>query len=724
MISADPNVDIAAPLGLDHPATRMASMAHAIDLSTMPPRAVDRRVALAVVLFSAFVFAAAIPFARLKLAPIPAFIPSYEAALAINDLITAVLLFGQFAHLRRRALLMLASAYLFDALMTVPHALTFPGLFADRGLLGAGPQTTAWLYMFWHGGFPLFVIAFVALNGAESDRTASVGRAIAAAILLVGAAATSLTLLATVGQGALPEIMKGNGYTPAMVLVVSSVWAVSLVALALLWRKRRRSVLNLWLMVVMCAWLFDVALSAVLNAGRFDLGFYAGRAYGLLAACFVLGALLLEMNGLHARLARAMGRLEDHAHELKSRVRERTEALARSSETLKAEVQERRQAEEQLRQAQKMEAIGNLTGGMAHDFNNLLAVIIGNLDILRGMIRDNADADELAGEALGAALRGAELTRRLLAFARRQPLKPQRIDVNELVDGLSKLLSRTLGEDVEIVFKRSRALWPVVADAVQLEAALTNLATNSRDAMPKGGRLTITTDNRRLDEDYALQHPEVLPGDYAMIEVSDSGAGMSPEVASHIFEPFFTTKPQGQGTGLGLSMVFGFMKQSGGHINVYSEPGVGTTFRLYLPRVAAMDEPEKHALAEEMPMGQGESVLVVEDNAALRRVVMRQVQELGYRAFAAENAADALALLEKEKIDILFTDLVMPGERSGIELARIVADRWAGTRILLTSGFSGTTAHGDLEALHSSRLLSKPYRRSELARALRALLDG
>jgi len=248
------------------------------------------------------------------------------------------------------------------------------------------------------------------------------------------------------------------------------------------------------------------------------------------------------------------------------------------------DVTDQRKTEAALHQAQKMETIGNLTGGMAHDFNNLLGIVIGNLDLLRDLRKNDAEADELARDALDASLRGADLTKRLLAFARRQALQPKEVVVNQLVAEITKLLARTLGEQIEISLKLSADVWPVFVDPAQLDASLTNLATNARDAMPRGGKLIIATANRTLDADYALSHSEVTPGDYVLIEVSDTGIGMTQTVADRIFEPFYTTKEPGKGTGLGLSMAFGFVKQSGGHINVYSEPDVGTTFGLYLPR--------------------------------------------------------------------------------------------------------------------------------------------
>ncbi len=249
-------------------------------------------------------------------------------------------------------------------------------------------------------------------------------------------------------------------------------------------------------------------------------------------------------------------------------------------------------SERKLQQSQKMEAIGNLTGGMAHDFNNQLSVIIGNLDSLDEHLEENSEAHQLAQASLKAALRGADLTRRLLAFARQQPLQPRATDINKLIEDIAKLLGRILGENIKIFLSLAPDIWQVIIDPVQLDAALTNLATNARDAMPKGGNLMITTSNRHLDAEYAAQHPEVTAGDYAMIEVSDTGNGIPPEVIGRIFEPFFTTKARDKGTGLGLSMVFGFIKQSNGHISVYSEAGSGTTFRLYLTRVAAKEIPE------------------------------------------------------------------------------------------------------------------------------------
>jgi PAS domain S-box-containing protein len=792
-----------------------------------PPQ---RRLAFAVIVLSTVAFLAAAPAARVPLPQIPAFIPAYESSLVVIDLITALMLFGQFAQLRSAALLALAAGYLFDGLMVIPHALSFPGLVSPTGWLGAGSQTTAWLYMFWHAGFAILVLAYAGLNRRDrrSDRVRLRAWSGLSAGMAVIAVSIFLTLLATTFHDLLPDIMVGNAYTPAMKFVVGTVWALTLAALLALAWNRPHSMLDLWLIVVMLAWLFDIALSAVLNAGRFDLGFYGGRMFGLLSSSLVLGVLLVETNALQTRLAAATAQLADHARDLDRHVRERTAELARTNRHLNAildasplaifmidpdgtvlmwtasaerifgysevealgrippyltdehiadfqailarstsnaaatgfietqrrhrdgrlidvsiswarvngedgqmlgimclvaDTTERKKLERQLLQAQKMEAVGNLTGGLAHDFNNLLGIVILNLDLLSEARGSDPEIAELSHEAMDAALRGAELIRRLLAFARRQPLRATQTDVNALVTEITRLLARTLGEDISIDLELQPEVWPTVVDPAQLEASLANLATNARDAMAQGGHLTIATGNRHLDEDYAAQHAEVLPGDYAMIEVSDSGAGMSPEVLAQVFEPFYTTKAPGKGTGLGLSMVYGFIKQSGGHINIYSEVGVGTTVRLYLPRSAVAGDMPDEAPPPPVARGRGETILAVEDNPSLRLVVARQLGDLGYRVVEAGDADSALAVLESEPVAVLFTDVVLPGGTSGHELARIAQARWPAIKIVLTSGFPENRIPGDGE-LPGLKLLSKPYRREDIGRLVHEVLTG
>jgi PAS domain S-box-containing protein len=389
------------------------------------------------------------------------------------------------------------------------------------------------------------------------------------------------------------------------------------------------------------------------------------------------------------------------------------------------DITERRLIERQLSQAQKMEAIGNLTGGLAHDFNNGLGVIIGNLDLLAQMVEENGTAVEVCDEAREAALRCADLIRGLLAFARRQPLRPRQNHVNTLVRDTARLLGRTLGEDIALNLTLSQDLWTAMADAAQLEAALVNLATNARDAMPKGGQLRIATRNAHLDADYAALHPEAAPGDHVLIEVSDTGTGIPREILGHIFEPFFTTKPVGQGTGLGLAMVFGFVKQSGGNIDVYSEPGLGTTFRMYLPRAQEIDADTGDDDDWQPAVGGEETVLLVEDNPKLRKVAARQLSQLGYRVLEAENAEAALHIVsDGDKIDLLFTDVVMPGSMDGYELARLVGRLRPRPEILLASGFPGGQVPGQSAGHPEFRLLSKPYNLDDLARAVRHALDS
>jgi PAS domain S-box-containing protein len=388
------------------------------------------------------------------------------------------------------------------------------------------------------------------------------------------------------------------------------------------------------------------------------------------------------------------------------------------------DITERRQIERQLAHAQKMEALGSLTGGMAHDFNNMLGIIIVSLELQKRSLTANSVALELCDEALKSAGRCSNLIRSLLAFARRQPLHPKPIKVNALVEDTARLLQRTLGEQIKLSLRLDPKLWPAKVDAAQLEAALVNLATNARDAMPKGGQLDISTSNIHLDALYTELHDDVAAGDYIAIDVSDTGTGIPADIISRIFEPFFTTKEPGIGTGLGLSTSFGFAKQSGGHLSVYSEVGLGSRFRLYLPRAAVDMAASIVAPATRIVEGKGEVVLVVEDNMQLRRAVSRQLTQLGYYVRDAENGDAALEILSgADRVDLLFTDIVMPGATDGVALARQSEALRPGLPILLTSGFPGwgSALHsaGDLQ---SWRILNKPYSREQLSIALRELI--
>jgi signal transduction histidine kinase/CHASE3 domain sensor protein/ActR/RegA family two-component response regulator len=381
--------------------------------------------------------------------------------------------------------------------------------------------------------------------------------------------------------------------------------------------------------------------------------------------------------------------------------------------------------ERQLRQSQKMDAIGQLTGGVAHDFNNILTVITGTIDILANAVRHDPTLAAIAKMIDEAAERAAELTRRLLAFSRRQPLQPRATDINALIVDSARLLRPAVGEPIEVALELETEAWPALVDPNQLTTALLNLAFNARDAMPNGGKLTLETSNVVLDGDYARIHDGVAPGHYTLIVVGDTGSGIPEAIRDKVFEPFFTTKEVGRGTGLGLSMVYGFVKQSGGHISLNSERGVGTSINIYLPRACEQTERPSEALPVAPLQGGAETILVTEDDAMVRTHVVAQLTSLGYKTLAAANAAQALAILDHgEPIDLLFTDVVMPGEMNGRELAEEVLRRRPSARVLFTSGYTEKvlTHHGQLDP--GLQLLAKPYRKADLARMIRIALSA
>jgi signal transduction histidine kinase len=380
-------------------------------------------------------------------------------------------------------------------------------------------------------------------------------------------------------------------------------------------------------------------------------------------------------------------------------------------------------ADVQLRQAQKMEAVGQLTGGIAHDLNNILTVITGTIEILAEAVADRPELAAIAKMIDEAAARGGDLTQRLLAFARKQPLQPREVDVNSLVIEASNLLRPTLGEHVEVHMMLASDASHALIDPSQLTNAILNLALNARDAMPDGGKLTIETCNVVLDDNYAGMHSDVAAGNYVMVAVTDSGHGIPANILNNVFEPFFTTKDVDKGSGLGLSMVYGFVKQSNGHIKIYSEEGHGTTVRIYLPQViGGIIQPVEEVNASGVEGGH-ETVLVVEDDSLVRTFVVGQINSLGYATLSAINAAEALLVIDSaQHIDLLFTDMIMPGAMNGRQLADAALQRRASLKILFTSGYSNEAIihHGHLDV--GVLLLAKPYRKSDLARMLRAAL--
>lgn len=387
------------------------------------------------------------------------------------------------------------------------------------------------------------------------------------------------------------------------------------------------------------------------------------------------------------------------------------------------DVTEGRDMESRLRQAQKLEAVGQLTGGVAHDFNNLLTVILGNADLICENPGDSQQVQTLAAMIGTAAEHAEELTKRLLAFSRKQPLDPRLVDAGVLIEGMKGLLQRTLTESIVIHMSRGQGLWQTEIDPSQLDSAILNLALNARDAMPEGGHLTIEAANAVLDDDYAAREQDVLAGQYVMITVTDTGQGISADVLAHVFEPFFTTKEVGKGSGLGLSMVYGFVKQSGGHIRIYSEPGEGTSVRLYFPRASGADaHPQAPTMVSHI-IGGDESILVVEDDSMVRDHLTAQLSRLGYRVVDAASGPDALVLLnEDQHFDLLLTDVVMPGGMNGRELADTVRQMRSAIKVLFTSGYPehAIMHHGRLDP--GVELLSKPYRRDQLAAKVREVL--
>ena len=387
------------------------------------------------------------------------------------------------------------------------------------------------------------------------------------------------------------------------------------------------------------------------------------------------------------------------------------------------DISDERRREVQLVQAQRMEAIGQLTGGVAHDFNNILTVILGNVELLESHLETELDLS-LAREAREAAEMGARLTDRLLTFGRRQLLEAHQINLNEFVLEMTDILRRTIGADIDMSTTLAADLWPTDADPAQIENAVLNLAINARDAMPGGGRLLIETRNVTLDARAVEPTPELQPGDYVVLSVSDTGQGMSESVKARAFEPFFTTKGTGKGSGLGLATIYGFAKQSGGHATIYSEVGKGTVVNIYLPRSAGSPQVATEALLPDpAQQGHGQTILVVEDDDRVRRLTRQRLQSIGYDVVEAANGVQALeALAAGGEIDLVFTDLVMPGGLSGLDLLREVRAHFPGVAMLLTSGYSealvGATSGTEDDVL----LLRKPYRQSDLAAALRAVL--
>lgn len=1041
-------------------------------LSTLPSSPADRSAVLYAVIGSLLLVVAALPFVRVTFPPVPAFIASYQSSLAVVYIITAVLLFSQFAVLRSIGILYLACGYLFTAIAVAGYALTYDDLFANDGLFFSGPETTVWLYLVWHAGLPLFTLLY-AISDPERRpfRTRrACNRIIVLSISGVCLAAAVLLGVLTVGHPMLPVLIVNSKFTLAMMSAVGLVFLACFLSIGLLLKRKQPSVLDVWMGAILCAWVFEISLSAVFNAARFDFGYYAGRLYGLIAAGAILAILLAETARIQLRLALLMrqqardaeselnvyadrerlysaavrssndaiitkslegmitgwneaaerlfgfaaseavgqnidmivpedrrndalgilsrvksgiavenhetvrktkaGRLLDvsvsvspilsatgktigaakvarditdrklreemfrlavdtspnglvlidvngtimlvnaeterlfgytpaeligrsvetlvpddlrtaHAHSratytaaptarrMGARIdlygqssrgdrfpveislnpiptrkgmlvlasivdiseRKKAEKAQRESERMAQgilntaldgflqfnsslivtdlnrqteeifgwtrqdavgasileifanvetdsaswvafmayldchahettgtrfefpvrsraghditvelsltkylrdsgvlfnafirDVTEQRAAEAQFRQVQKMEAIGQLTGGVAHDFNNILTVITGTIQILADGVADRPQLYSITQMIDSAASRGAELTKHLLAFSRKQPLRPRDVDINDLALETAKLLRAALGEQLRVNLEMFADTWPAIVDPSQLTTAILNLALNARDASPHGGTLTISTGNLHLDASNMPADSDIAPGDYVTIKVNDTGEGMDRATLGRAFEPFFTTKEVGKGTGLGLSMVYGFARQSKGHVSILSTPA-GTLVTLYLPRSLSAD-PVAGELASVTPVQRGdETILVVEDDNLVRAYVVAQIEGLGYRTISATDANEAQAVLDSSAtIDLLFTDIVLPGPRNGRQIAEIAVRQRPGLKVLFTSGYTDDAFNS--EALRDSGvlLLIKPYRVGELAEMIRHAL--
>jgi signal transduction histidine kinase/CheY-like chemotaxis protein len=725
-------------------------------LSSLPATGGERRLGLIVILVSLGVFLVVIPFAKLGLAHIDAFIPAYGAAVFINDMITAVLLFGQFTLMGKRGLLLLASGYLFTASMAVAHLLSFPGLLTQTGWLSGGSQTTVWLYMFWHVGLPLAVLGYILQgNGtftaavpAVTDGNGSHGRRNPVMIAIASALAVAavVVLLTTVGHDRMPTLLMpvdGHAdYSLTYRVIVGAICALSALDVVLLWRRKAHSVLDLWLMVVMCAWVCDIALSAMLNERRFDLGFYAGRLYGLMAASFILLVLLVETRALFSRLASslerqrgdairraekladamfALRRTDDELRKLNETLEQR---VAERSAALEAEIAERERIRETMVETQKLEAVGQMAGGIAHDFNNLLTIIMGNAGFLEDRLQPGHE--QTAAAAIGrAAERGGRLVRQILTFSRRSSVKPEAVDLNRRAAELAELLQRTTRGDIRIVTDFSEDLWAFECDVAELELALMNLSVNARDAMPSGGLVRLEARNLASGAEIAssadmqrvggFESGPVAPGDFVRIAVTDTGTGIPPEVLTKVFEPFFTTKAVGKGTGLGLSQVYGFAQQAGGAAEISSRPGAGTTVAIYLPRANAAVTAET-TTAPVAAVNRGGMVLLVEDDDEVAAAAQIVLSMIGYRSQHVRNAGTALALLlGGERFDLMLSDIVMPGGMNGLDLARRVRQHFPWLPILLSTGFARPAAE-----VHQAgfEIIAKPYNAASLLDAI------
>ncbi|HEY1393525.1 MAG TPA: response regulator [Methylibium sp.] len=626
--------EAAAALG-ERDAAQMDDDRPAYLLSQVAGRAQQLRAAV-VLLVCAAVFAALAPFAQLKLAPVPAFIPMYEAALVVTDVITAVLLFGQYRVLRSPAFALLASGYLFTALMAMSHALTFPGLFAPEGLLGAGQQSTAWIYMFWHAGFPLFVLGYVWLRRNESAIGAARVRLIAGTSPLLSVLVTGgLVALATAGETLLPAIMVGNHYSPSMLGTVASVWLFSLAALAALWALRSRTVLDTWLIVVIVVWLFDIALSAMLNAGRFDLGFYAGRSFGLLACSVVLLELLLENGMLHARLAQA------HSAE---RLRNRELAIARDA-------------------AQAANSAKSLfLASMSHEIRTPMNAIIGLTQLLAETKLDDRQHDFL-GKVQTSSRALLSLLNDILDYSKVEAgkiaLEVEEFSPEETIENVGNLFGAKIEEaGLELLFKIDEAIpQRLLGDSLRLAQVLNNLVGNAIKFTPHGeiviGAEVMARDSSRVELRFSVR---------------DTGIGLTPDQIQRLFEVFAqadrSISRKYGGTGLGLAICRKLVELMGGRIWAQSTPGQGSSFFF----TACFELPSQRAERIDLHRIRGMRTLVLDGQPTARLILQQTLQNWRFQVGTASFADDALHKLRRAEPQAAYELLLLDWKDAGLEL--------------------------------------------------------
>ena len=677
--------------------------ASAIRLATVAPNLPgkeQRRVARVLCLVAGLATAAMLPLAGHVGPVMPGFGMVDQSALVLAYALSAWVLLAQFRRDRSLPLLLVAGGTLYTAAIVLLQMLSIPGVLSPGRVLGSSAETTTWLWTFWHLGPPVGALCYTTLLVRER-RLASPTRlglrsAVAMAVLALLAAAAS-ALVATAGLPWLPRQGNGDDYSA---LVTSGtgpgIEVLTLLGLLAIWRATRssRSVLDLWICVSLVLLSLDNLLTMV-GGARNTIGWQAGRVEAVVSALTLLWAYLHQVDALRARA--------EFAAEQASR------------------------AEEALRQAQKMEAVGRLTGGIAHDFNNLLMVVTSSLDMIRRRPEDHARVVKLADAGLEAAQRGARLTRQLLTFARRQDLRPETMNLNASLLDFEPLARRAVGEAVTMSFTLHPALHPARVDPSEFEAAVLNLVVNARDALPsQGGRLEVHTRNAMLPAASGSGDAESCePVEHVVVSVSDNGTGMDEAVRTQAFEPFFTTKEFGKGSGLGLSQVYGFAQAAGGTVEIASVPGKGTTVEVWLPRSTGVggQHAGTPATSPASPLRRaekGETVLAVEDEPALLSSVVESLTDLGYHVHAARDAAEAMDYLRGDaRVDVLFSDIVMPGGMNGVQLAVEAGRLRPGLRVLLTSGYTNEALVGDHSVPADVPILTKPYRREELAQRLK-----